>query len=749
MLESQTISPEDGQDISIIVNQMKAKIKADRARRMGSLEKTVSKRRDEAIRARKASGIETIWSEDTDHYEGIDEFNRAGSTYYKPSPADGPLRSYLANNTSTNQCTSFFNITRQFVDSASARAGDILLPAGDWNWGIKKTPIADAVDGVVDDQSKQDSNAQKVKKGEQRIKDWLIETRYHREYRRVIDSSAKIGTGILKGPYPVKRTSRAVVDGNIVTQIKIAPASKSVDPRNFFPDMNCGNDIQKGDYVFERDYITYKQLSDLADMPEYFEDSVKKVLEEGPKKQYLSERKSAQESDLFEIWYFTGNIDLNDMDLLDDRFREELDVQQNEDGSIEICGCEKPKGKDFKSVVVVLVNDTIISGHLNPLEDGAYPYDLICWQRQEHSPFGIGIARQGRVAQQMFLSTARNLIDNMALSAMPMIGMRQKGVTPENGEWDLEKGKVWWLTDENIRTMSEAIEFLQVPSLQKELMEILMLAGKMFEDATGVNSLLQGQQGSAPDTVGGMELLHKNASALLRRIARISDEDGTEPHIGHYYDWLLMYGEDDEKGDMQIEARGSSVLVEREIEAMQAQTLLQYASDPAYGLSKKKIMGKIIVNWGFDTSDVMMDKLELEQLEQTQAQPTQDPRLQIEQMRTEKDLKIAEQNAQLKAMQIKKDQDRDAMFAQGVTERNRISYESQISELQLRRELAMLDYANKHQMQLDDIKAKLADSSMKWNVTRELAAMDATADKLPKPPIEPPQRALPGESFQQ
>lgn len=745
-------SEEDEDSIASFLAELRDKMEIDRQQRMDRLQAKISAMRDESVRARKASGIETIWAEDTEYYEGIDDFNRSTTTYSKPY-FDGPLQ--RSSQESTSQCTAFFNITRQFVDSAAARCGDILLPAGDWNWGVKKTPIADDIgsqDESTFDQAQQDINAEKVKKGERRIKDWLVDARYHREYRRAIEFAAKTGTGIIKGPYPLLKISTAVINGEVVTKQEIIPAVKAINPVNFFPDLNCGDDIHKGDYQFERDYLTYKQLSDLGKDPSYFADAIQKVLKEGPKGSYKEEQKSAKETDLFEVWYGIANIDMNDMDLIDDRFKKELSFEVCEDGSIELSegNCEY-RDKDYQSIVVVLVNSTIIQGHMNPLQSGKYPYRVLCWQRRDDSPFGIGIARQGRVAQQMLLSSARNLIDNMALSSMPMLALRREGVEPENGKWELTKGKVWWLTSENIRSIQEAIQFLQLPSLQKELMEIMMLAGKMFEDATGVNSLLQGQQGSAPDTVGGMELLHKNASALLRRIARTSDEEVTEPLILDYYDWLLMYGSDEEKGDFSIEAFGSSILVEREIEQMQAQTLLQYSQDPSYGLSKSKIMAKIVDSWGFESSSVMMDEKEKQALSEQGQQQQPDPRVQVAQMNVEKDLQIAETRAQVELARIKKDQDRDAIFSQGVTERNQINYQAQIAKLQLERELAMLQYANENRMTLDKIKADLASDSMKLSVQKELASMNNAmpAKQMLTPPSEPPQRADPGMAFQQ
>lgn len=740
--------PLDFESLRELAQEMQAKIDEDKQRRMDALQKKIADMRDEAVRRRKASGIEKIWEEDNEYYEGIDDYNRDSVSYLKPH-YDGPLQPAVKEE--TNQSTAFFNITRQFVDSAAARAGDILLPAGDWNWGVKKTPIGEDITAetqTVYDQAAQDINAQKVKAGERRIKDWLAESRYHREYRKALEKSARIGTGVIRGPYPFMRTKTANMGGQVVTQQEIIPGVKAIDPENCFPDPNCGDDIHNGDYFVERDYLTHKQLNDLKSDDSYFADAIAKVLKEGPKHSYQKDGKEPRDSDLFEVWFFVGNVDMNDMDLLDERFDRGTKFSLNEESG-EIDVAEEVEEKDFQPVIVVMVNSTIIKAMMNPLESGKFPYRVLCWQRRDNLPWGIGVARQMRIPQQMLLSSARNLIDNMAISSVPMLALRQQGITPADGKWEITKGKVWWLTDENIRTINEAIQYLELPTRQKELTEIIMLAGKMAEDATGVNSLLQGQQGAAPDTVGGMELLHKNASALLRRIARICDEEVTEPLIIDFYEWLLFYGNDEEKGDFDIEAFGSSILVEREIQEMQAQTLLQYAQDPSYGLSKSKIMTKIVDSWGFDSTSVMMDDQEKQQLAEQAQQQQPDPRMAAAQLQAQTQLQIAEMRTQVDQMRIQKDTDRDALYAQGVSERNQMTYQAQIEKLQLERELELLKYANTTKDTLDNIKAKLSSEAMKLAVTKELAALDATADKLPKPVVEPPQQAQTGNSFQQ
>lgn len=747
-------------DMSYLIERVR-ELKEEKARkdadRFDALCRTVSKKRDEAVKAKKASGVETIWQEDQDYYEGVDQYNRTRVRHNKPYASDAPLIESGGTASSPNQCTEFFNITRQFVDSADARAADILVPRGEWNWGVKKTPIGDdAGDKTAGGQTQQDEAQQaaialKNAKGEMRIRDWLTEGHYAREYRKAINSAARIGTGILEGPFTSIVKSKAVNEaGDLVVEKKIAPGVQFIEPEDFFPDGNCEDDIHSGSFVFKRGVLSYRELQELKLLGgEYIAEAIDKVLKEGPGKCYADQKKEQGDNDLFEVWYYTGDIDMNDVDLIDDRFEEEIGVEVD-NGDVRLTGDEgdKERGKDFQSVVVVMVNETIIKGNLNPLQDGAFPYDVICWQKSKGHWAGIGVARQMRVSQKIVLDMGRSLMDNMALASIPMIAMKQGAVVPENGIMELAKGKLWYFTDEQITSIQEAIQFLIVPSMQREIMEIIALAGKMAEDATGVNALLQGEQGQATDTVGGMNLLHKNASALLRRVARACDE-ATENLLGRFYDWLLMYGEPDEKGDLEIEATGSSVLVERELEAMQAQLLLQFSADPEFGINKSAIMRRITRGWGFEPTEIFYSKEELQKRAEAAAQQPQpqDPRIAAEQIRSETALAIADKRSQDNAFRVQKDTDRDAVYSAGVAERNQMTYQVQVEKLQLEERLALLQYAHDERITLAEAKVQLAGAAMKIQATERLANIEAPASRLPKPPVEPPGTATPGRSF--
>jgi hypothetical protein len=739
--------------------------KLKKEERLDALGKIVALRRSEAVAARKESGIERVWKEDEEYYLGIDDANRATATYTKSPDSSGGLSS--AGKSTGNRCTAFFNATRQFVDSAAARMGDILLPAGDWNFSIRATPVPDLIDvksstqpvvsqtgpvapnpdgtpytvGQFAKEEISDADA-RAQKAEVRIRDWLTECNYHTEVRKVIDLSAMKGTGIIRGAFPTVSKVRSVSNGELTIKYETKPGSKQVDCENFFPDPNCGDNIQNGEFCIERDYFTARQLRGLMDDPSYMANRIQKVLEEGVDDSNKELNKDTKDSDRFPVWYYFGNIDIEDLKCMPKS------------------GADDNTAGDMVPAVVVMVNNTVIKGHLAPLDNDEFPYDIMAWQRVPGSIWGIGVARQARVPQDMLNASARALMNNAGLSSAPQIVVRRSAVRPSDGEWSLLPGKIWFTTEEaDTRSVSDAFTSVVIPSMQAELSANIQLAMKFMEDATGVSFMLQGQQGSAPDTVGGMTLLHNNASSLLRRIARVFDESVTEPHIRRYYDWLLIHGEDDEKGDLHIEAIGSTALVEREIQSQQAAQILQMSLNPIFEMSPKKAKDELLRSWRFDPKK--FDLSEEEKQAAKQQQPAPAPAVQAAQIRAASAEKIAAANAvhdqQTTAAELdhdeqiaKMDTDRDTVYVQAQTARDQMTYQSRIDELQLRERLAMMDYANKHQITLDNVKAKLSETVMKLNVQKQLAAADMHS-KTPviTPPVEIPGRAQVGHAYEQ
>ena len=142
-------------------------------------------------------------------------------------------------------------------------------------------------------------------------------------------------------------------------------------------------------------------------------------------------------------------------------------------------------------------------------------------------------------------------------------------------------------------------------------------------DVTGMPMLLQGQQGKAPETVGGMQILNNNGTTVLRRIARNFDDRVTEPHIGRYYEYLLLHGPDDCKGDFTIDARGSSALVERDAQKQELMQLIGLSLNPAYGMDPELVITEVIKSMRFDPKRMVLSDEKKEEM--AKRQPPEDP----------------------------------------------------------------------------------------------------------------------------
>lgn len=736
---------------------------------LSSFSQEIVKLRTEAIQARAASGIEQIWQEDEEYYDEIDEFNRADATWHKPrSAASSPTRDVKA---TEGRSTVFIGITRPYVDAAVARVADMLLPTDDRNWAIEPTPVPDLV-ALMDDATPVSDDAgnvmtrpvvdqdgapvmgpaiadgqailgpdgqpmmqpqsepvrakdvvaemmaaarKKSDRAQSRIDDWHSEGQFNAEIRTVIEDAAKIGTGVLKGPFPARKRGRAILrtaEGfAVMMKEEVIPKSKRISAWNLFPDPACGENIHAGAYVFEYDQMNGRQLLELRGLPGYLDEEIDAAFEEGPKSSFAEaprgQKQKGTEKDLFDVWFFTGHV------------KSEL---------LETCGCEVPSGLHLIPAALTLVNDRIIKASISHLDSGEFPYDVMTWQRRDGTWAGKGVARQMRTCQRGLNAAARNLMDNAGLSGGPQVVVHRGAIVPADGNWTLTPRKLWYTADDadsvNVR---EAFMVFNIQCLQRELMDIIMWFLKMAEDVTGLPMLIQGQQGKAPDTVGGMTMLFNNANSVLRRIARLFDDRVTVPHVTRYYEYLLIYGQDDEeKGDFQIKARGSSALVERD---QQKQGLLQMANiavNPAFGIDPEKWANEVLKSQRFDPSRFEMDDEKKRQIAKMAQQP-QDKGVAVAQIREQGAAQRQQADQAFEAQQRDQDRQLDILLKK------------------MDAAIAQAEQEGHQAMSVEDIKAMLASTAMKLRTQRDLAG----SRQVLAPPSEPPQRAPNGTAFWQ
>ena len=753
--------------------------------RLDALGMDLAKTRAEAIEGRETSGIEQQWREDEEYYEGIDDANRHDNPSWRSKPLGTGGVDTSESKAQPTGSTVFPNITRPYCDAASARASDMLLPTDDVSWGVDATPVPEIIgmsEGALprdiesqiqaahqDDDSRAaarqamieqakeivDQAKESANKAQQRIQDWHIECQYHAHVRSMIESAAKIGCGVLKGPFPAKKRHVAYKDGKLIIEDVIKPVSVFVDPWNFYPDPGCGENIHNGSYTWERDDITHRRLEDLKGTPGYISEQIDKCLKEGPHQacrvteQNESGLIQRSNDNLFEIWY--GYCNASRADLRD--ITKILNPESLEEGYEGDALNEFAEGDMDEQVFVqvTLVNNRLIRMVQNPLDTGEFPYDVMPWQKRKNHWAGIGVGRQVRVAQNIIKAGFRSMMDNGGQAAGPQVLINTNYVRPQNNIYEFVPWKIWLLVKdlEGQADIDRVFRFAKVDMAQAEMENIINLGLRLAEDATGFPMIMQGQTNSAtPTTLGGMQLQDNNASTVLRRIARLVDDCVTEPHVRRYYNYLLQYGPDDsEKGEFVINAMGSSALVERDLQNQQIGQMANMVSNPVFGLDPKKWAKQWLKSNRLDVNQFEFDDDEWRKVVERMAQPPQDSAMQVAQIREEG----ANQREQMKAQL--------AQFIQAskenIEERKLQVNDSQFTrDLEFKALMAQVDQdviAYQENMAKgindDNLKTRLAETVLKLRPIYQ--DMSLNANQLPAPPTEPAGRAQPGRSYTQ
>jgi hypothetical protein len=580
-----------------------------------------------------------------------------------------------------------------------------------------------------------------AEKAEQRIYDWMVEANHPAIMRKVIHDAARIGTGVLKAPWPESKREVAAQskdDGygnkSITAVIKesVTPSEKWVDPWNLFPDPSCGNDIKNCDYIFEKDIVNKFTLSNLKLNPAYIASQIDKAIKAEAEKKVSGENYSDKKDRTgFEIWFFCGSLSREDVSgIVDDKAIKDFGDEQN----------------DTLNVIATMVNDDIVMIAPNPLSvSGAMPYKVFNWQPRAGNWAGVGVGEQVAAGQKIVNGATRAMFNNAGVSSGAQIVMRQ-GLTPADGVMSITPNKLWTMGDDVLnQTARDLLSAIEIPNVTPQMMTVIQYGFKIAEDSCNIPLISQGQQGAAsPATFGAIELQNNNANTLLRSIAYSLDDSITEPLVRGYYEWLLLDPDipNEEKGDFNINATGSIALVERSIQEQNYVQWLAISGNPAFGINQEKLFKEIIKSKRLNPESISMTDEEKKEAASRPAPLA--PAVQAAQIR--------EQGATDRA---RIDMDRDTEYQRVMNQRAESDAKSTNEDRQLRRELAMLDYANKRGITLDQIKADLAKTSMKLNVQRELST-DALAVGLHKhqttpqaitPAVEPAGRAPDGQAF--
>lgn len=528
------------------------------------------------------------------------------------------------------------NLTRPKTNAMSARLMDLLFPTDDRNWGIGPTPVPEMTDRQQTLQRTKDDATGRLKEADiagkdpetpeadlaglsaqadqaeaelsevetairelqditaearrrsdlmqAEIDDQLKACQYHATCRDVIDDACKIGTGVIKGPVLDGKISRkwAQTDqGYVATETSdLRPSFKRIDPWSFFPDPDC-REIIDGEGIFERHLLNKTGMRKLARREEVDSAALARLLKKEPDAAMQSGNlvslyslTGESTNDLksrYKVWEYSGPITVEEFAALMKVSADEIDILAEIHARVTFCDGE------------------ILSFAMHPMDSNEPIYSVFNLHKDETTPFGYGIPYLMRDPASALNAAWRMMMDNARISAGPQVVVNTDLIKPEENAYELAPFKVWK------RRMGTpgipAFESYNLEMNQGMMQSIIEMVRRDIDDVTAMPMITQGEQGTeVTKTFNGMAMLMNSANVVFRRIVKNFDDDVTVPNIRRNYDFNMQFSEKEEiKGDYEVDARGSSVLLVRE---MQSNNLLLFAQTfgdhPEYGLWIKK-----------------------------------------------------------------------------------------------------------------------------------------------------------------
>lgn len=748
----------------------------------------IGKYRDDAVAARKESGIEAVWSECEEMYVGIDDDNRsefAGARWAKPTTMEGPLTKNR-HDAGGSRATAYIKLAARYVDAGTAKVCEIALPVDGKAFTLKPTPVP-SLSALLDvttpaqnvtGQPMPGPNGQPVTVGDlakhqkqlaetsaskavDQIYDWMVEYKHNAEVRKVVFDGARIGVGVLKGPVPEVRVGvRAdkTADGAVAVQIikENKPAARWLDPWLFFPAPGCGENIHAGQHAFELAPMLGGELMALADEPGYIRKNIENVIAEGPGKinndgGLNPHRQESTRRLQYHVWHFHGKIPKAAFEAANQgqalEFKDEL-----------------AKVKDLVSAIVTIVNDTVIRAILHPLESGRLPFHVFNWRRRAGHWAGVGVAEQVKTPQRIINAATRAMLNNAARSSGSQVVVDAESITPANGAWEVSGDKLWYLNKgSGIDDVRKAFGAFQWPNTTPQLMTIVEYAFKLAEEHSSIPLITQGQSGkTTPDTFSGQQLQDNNAQQLLRDVGFGLNDTITTPLVDQMYEWLLLDPNvpADAKGDFQVDTSGALALIEK---ALQDQTILAMGAmvpQKAFRIDPAKwfeswCRSKHMIASEFQYTDEEWAKI-------MSQPPVLSESVQVAQISAKSRIDAANITAGVTGQRIQAEVDRGTAYVNAQSERDQIQAQMKEKQLDQQERIANLNYqiklaefAMQRNISLEQAKTQLATTAMKLNVQKEISNMDNRIDihkhhnPVITPPTEPAGRAEPGHAFEQ
>lgn len=523
--------------------------------------------------------------------------------------------------TETEQSKVFLKVTKTKVLAAYAQVTDVVFAGGKFPIGVEPTPMPEGVEELVSvnldpqaaqmkDQGPKLSSTvsrpaiiaslkpiqdkvteaglepttgstglpteaiftpaqQAAKLMEKAIHDQLEECHADKQLRSIILEMCMLGTGVSKGPFTEqKEYPKWSKEGEYTPLVKTVPKFNHVSLWSSYPDPDARN-ASELEYFIERHRMSRTDLRNLKKNATYRSKAIDEVLEMGPNyepeqwERVIQDDPNQHEVERYEVLEFWGNIDKEtakeNADLVVPR-----EIKDNETFQVNIWVC----------------NDKILRMIINPFKPHRIPYQIVPYELNPYSIFGVGVAENMEDAQLLMNGFMRMAVDNAAKSGNLMVEVNEDMLTPGQ-DMEIYPGKIWRRSG---GAPGQAIFGTSFPNISQELFMMFDKVRQQADESTGMPSYAHGGTGvtGVGRTASGMSMLMGAAAQNIKSVVRNLDDYLLTPLGKDFFAFNMQFNfkEAYTQGDLDVVARGTESLMRNEIRSQKLMQVLQLTQNP-------------------------------------------------------------------------------------------------------------------------------------------------------------------------
>jgi hypothetical protein len=222
----------------------------------------------------------------------------------------------------------------------------------------------------------------------------------------------------------------------------------------------------------------------------------------------------------------------------------------------------------------------VLRSVLNPFTPARIPYNVFPYENDPYRLFGVGIPENMEDAQAIMNGSMRMAIDNLALAGNVILEV-DGNVLEAGTSMELFPGKVFY---RKLGAQGKGLSSVQIQNTAPANLQMYDKAAQLADLETGIPSVVHGQTGvtGTGRTASGLSMILGGAGLATKTVIKNVDDFLLKPLGDAYFWWNMQFNENDIEiiGDLDIKAKATAALLQREVRSQRITTILQVATNP-------------------------------------------------------------------------------------------------------------------------------------------------------------------------